>query len=144
MLCSLKAYHILLCGTRTIQEGQVHRILFPAVSFQHNTNDVCGIDRAIASYEAVLVVRKLDDITNTPVDNPLEDLKICYAEAIELEAVCAVCCTDPFLPNRNRTASLQTIRHFLLTNNVVEELRQPLIYFIHSPRVRTNVQNKTF
>ncbi|VDO63395.1 unnamed protein product [Heligmosomoides polygyrus] len=52
----------------------MHRLLFLAVFFYQKTNGVYGIDCATTSYEAALVGRELDGITNAPVDNPLEDL----------------------------------------------------------------------
>ncbi|VDP38700.1 unnamed protein product [Heligmosomoides polygyrus] len=52
----------------------MHRLLFLPVFFYQKRNGVYGNDCATASYEAALVARELDDITNALVGNPLEDL----------------------------------------------------------------------
>ncbi|VDO34345.1 unnamed protein product [Heligmosomoides polygyrus] len=86
---------------------------------------VNGINGATASHEAALITGKLDDVTNSSIDNSFKDLHAVRKQA-NRTVIRAVCRTALLLPNRYRRTFAPTLRDFLLRHNLIEEPRQPL------------------
>ncbi|VDP15136.1 unnamed protein product [Heligmosomoides polygyrus] len=63
-----------LKGLLQVKEDDVHFLLFLMMLPYQEAGGVYGINGATASHEAALIAGKLDDVTNSSIDNSLKDL----------------------------------------------------------------------
>ncbi|VDP15968.1 unnamed protein product [Heligmosomoides polygyrus] len=79
----------------------MHRLLFLVTLLHQEAGGVYGINGATASHEAALIAGKLNDVTNSSVDNSLKDLHAARKQT-NWTVVGAICRTALLFPNRNR------------------------------------------
>ncbi|VDO79925.1 unnamed protein product [Heligmosomoides polygyrus] len=103
----------------------MHRFLFLAVLLYQKTYGVNGINGATARDEATLIRGKLDDIPDTSIDNSLKDFRG-VRKKTNWTVTSAVSKTALLLPKRDGRALLPALGHFLLSNNLIEKLCQPV------------------
>ncbi|VDP22490.1 unnamed protein product [Heligmosomoides polygyrus] len=92
-----------------VEEGDMHWLLFLAMLLYQEAGSVNGINGATASHEAALIAGKLDDVTNSSVDNSLKDLHAVRKQA-NRTVIGTVCRTALLLPKQNRCTLAPAVR----------------------------------
>ncbi|VDP15453.1 unnamed protein product [Heligmosomoides polygyrus] len=68
-------------GLLQVEKGDMHRLLFLAMLLYQEAGGVNGINGATASHEAALIAGKLDDGSNSSIDNSLNPLNAVRKQA---------------------------------------------------------------
>ncbi|VDP58131.1 unnamed protein product, partial [Heligmosomoides polygyrus] len=103
-----------------VEKGDMHWLLFlPMLPYQE-AGGMYGINGATASHEAALIAGKLDDVTNSSVDNSLKDLHAVRKQA-NRRIIGAVSRTTIFIRKRNRLTILHKDKVYLCPGPIIIE-----------------------
>ncbi|VDP02075.1 unnamed protein product [Heligmosomoides polygyrus] len=100
-------------GLPQVEEGDMHSFLFLVVLLYQEADEVYSINSATASHKAALIAGKLNDVTNSSVNNTLRDLHAARKQA-NWTVTGAVCRTVLHPPDLNRRSLAPTVMRFLL------------------------------